>query len=134
MKFGKKCIFKFDSVFLKTVDYLYEESRINCHEIWRVVIQGGKISPIIFNQAYDHINNLIEKKGLLQGQIRKRFLLRSLKKTCLSFSGITERKKSWGKPTKIWICRSMNPRSKWCLITRSRRKLRTYLGAIILEA
>ena len=46
---------------------LYEYSRVNGHKVGVGVLQGGKLSPILFNQVYDNIKKLTETKWMLRG-------------------------------------------------------------------
>ena len=46
---------------------LYEHSRVNEHKVGVGVLQGGKLSPILFNQVYDNIKKLIETKWIQSG-------------------------------------------------------------------
>ena len=39
----------FDEIFVKLVALLYEHSRVNGHKVGVGVLQGGKLSPILFN-------------------------------------------------------------------------------------
>jgi len=39
----------FDEIFVKLVAFLYEHSRVNGHKVGVGVLQGGKLSPILFN-------------------------------------------------------------------------------------
>ncbi|KAL4494407.1 hypothetical protein ABPG72_019817 [Tetrahymena utriculariae] len=45
----------FDDIFIKAVAFLYQNSRINGYQIGRGVIQGGKLSPILFNYLYEEV-------------------------------------------------------------------------------
>ena len=57
----------FDEIFVKLVALLYEHSRVNGHKVGVGVLQGGKLSPILFNQVYDNIKKLIEIKWMERG-------------------------------------------------------------------
>nr|AAQ82023.1 ORF2 [Tetrahymena thermophila] len=45
----------FDDIFIKSVAFLYQHCRINGYQIGRGVIQGGKLSPILFNYLYEEV-------------------------------------------------------------------------------
>ncbi|KAL4463839.1 hypothetical protein ABPG74_005776 [Tetrahymena malaccensis] len=45
----------FDDIFIKSVAFLYQHCRINGYKIGRGVIQGGKLSPILFNYLYEEV-------------------------------------------------------------------------------
>ncbi|KAL4463290.1 hypothetical protein ABPG72_013599 [Tetrahymena utriculariae] len=45
----------FDDIFIKSVAFLYQHCRINGYKIGRGVIQGSKLSPILFNYLYEEV-------------------------------------------------------------------------------
>lgn len=54
----------FDSILCKVIAFLYEYSSINGFKIGKGVIQGGKLSPILFNYLYEDIKRKVETKWL----------------------------------------------------------------------